>query len=131
TLAAGSAATGPLRSVLLLEVEATRPVDLERDVVRLGLRVRRRPLRMRGRQRVGADLLEQALRARRADVGCVDLDRDRARALRGRRRRTLDAAGLLRAAETRLRVREHVWEARANRAQIDALRLAGVVARLV
>ena len=59
-----------------LEVEAADTVDLERHVVGLRLRIGGRRLQVGGGERVRANLLEQAACGWRADVGCVDRDRD-------------------------------------------------------
>src|SRR5205814_10583386 len=111
-------------------VVTARAVALQRHVVRQRLGVRRRSLRMRRGERVRAGLLEQAARGRAADVRSVYRHRDRAGSARGLGSRTVEAAGLGRAAEAGLWIRQDVRKARTDRAEIDALRLARVEAVL-
>src|SRR5207245_10626298 len=97
-----------------LEVVAGGAVDLKGHIVGQRLGVGRRPLRMRSGERVGRDLLEQARRGRTTYVGHVHLYSDRAWVRRRGRDGALQRAGLLRPAEARLAVGEHVWEAGAD-----------------
>src|SRR6266481_9605241 len=96
----------PLRE----RVVATDTVDLEGNIVRLGLRVRRGPGLVRRGEAVAADFLEQTRGGRVANISDVDVDRQRARVADRRRAGTFDTASLRGAAEQRLGVSNHVRE---------------------
>src|SRR6266481_1618325 len=107
----------PLRE----RVVATDTVDLEGNIVRLGLRVRRGPGLVRRGEAVAADFLEQTRGGRVADIRDVHIDGQGARVARRRCAGTLDTARLRGAAERRLGVSNHVRETGRDRTQIHTL----------
>src|SRR5229473_4718146 len=82
-------------------VVAANTVDLEGNIVGLGLRVRRGAGLVRRGEAVAADFLEQTRGGRVPDIRDVHIDGEGARVTRRRCAGTLDAAGLHRAGETR------------------------------
>src|SRR5207245_7146936 len=86
---------------------------------------------VRGGQAIAPDLFQQAARRWTSDVCGLYRDRNRARVADGRGGWTLDAPAFLGATQHRLRVGDDVREASRDRAQVNALRLPGVEARLI
>src|SRR2546421_3826620 len=107
-------------------VVAADTVDLEGNIVGLGLRVRHGAGLVRRGEAVAADFLEQTRGGRVADVSDVHVDRQRARVAGRRRAGTLDTARLRGATEPRLGVSNHVRETGRDRTQVHTLRFSGV-----